>query len=70
MKPRPTKDSKGAPLGDHMRRLLVPKLIDISLEYEVQYWTRAFGVERAALLEAVGAVGPDARAVSRRLGKG
>jgi len=70
MKTRATKDGSDAARGDHMRPLLVPKLIDISQEYEVQYWTRAFGVGRAALLAAVGEVGSDARAVSRRLGKG
>ena len=47
-----------------------PKTIDIRQEYELQYWSRAFGVEREALLEAVAAVGTDARAVSRQLGKG
>jgi hypothetical protein len=44
--------------------------INVELEYELQYWSRAFGVGRAALLAAVAAVGPDARAVSRQLGKG
>ncbi|HEY3800457.1 MAG TPA: DUF3606 domain-containing protein [Caulobacteraceae bacterium] len=57
-------------LGDHMRPLLQPKRIDISQEYEIQYWSRAFGVAREALLAAVSEVGPDARAVSTRLGKG
>jgi hypothetical protein len=50
--------------------LLEPKLIDVGREYEVQYWSRAFGVAREALLTAVDEVGPDARAVSRKLGKG
>jgi hypothetical protein len=58
------------PKGDHVRRVLEPKLIDIEREYEVQYWARAFGVAREALVEAVGEVGPDARAVSRKLGRG
>jgi hypothetical protein len=58
------------PKGDHARRVLEPKLIDIEREYEVQYWARAFGVGREALIQAVGEVGADARAVSRRLGKG
>ena len=70
MKPGATKDGMGAPLGDNLRRVLEPKRIDIGREYEVQYWARAFGVAREALLEAVAEVGPGARAVSRRLGKG
>jgi hypothetical protein len=49
---------------------LAPKRIDIGIEYELQYWTRALGVSRAALIGAVDAVGADARAVSRQLGKG
>jgi hypothetical protein len=57
-------------VGDHMRRVLEPKTIDIGLEYEVQYWARALGVGREALIDAVKSVGNDARAVSRSLGKG
>jgi hypothetical protein len=49
---------------------LPSRSINIGLEYELQYWSRAFGVGREALLEAVRAVGTDARAVSRQLGKG
>ena len=49
---------------------LPPRRINVDLEYELQYWSRAFGVGREALLAAVQAVGPDARAVSRQLGKG
>lgn len=49
---------------------LAPKHIDIELEYELQYWARALGVSRTALVEAVKAVGSDARTVSRQLGKG
>jgi hypothetical protein len=49
---------------------LPPRTINIELEYELQYWSRAFGVGREALLTAVQAVGTDARAVSRQLGKG
>ena len=49
---------------------LAPKQIDIGIEYELQYWSRALCVSRAALIAAVGAVGSDARAVSRQLGKG
>ena len=49
---------------------LPPRTINIELEYELQYWSRAFGVGREALLTAVQAVGTDARAVSRHLGKG
>ncbi len=49
---------------------LEPKRINVAVEYEMQYWARALRVSREDLLAAVGAVGDDARAVSRRLGKG
>ena len=49
---------------------LEPKRIDIGNEYELQYWSRALGVSHAALIAAVTTVGPDARAVSRQLGRG
>jgi hypothetical protein len=49
---------------------LPSRTIKVEQEYELQYWSRAFGVGREALLEAVRAVGTDARAVSRQLGKG
>lgn len=49
---------------------LEPKRIDIAVEYELQYWSRALCVSRAALIAAVAAVGDDARAVSRQLGRG
>jgi hypothetical protein len=49
---------------------LEPRRIDIGNEYDVQYWSRALRVSRAALIAAVTAVGPDARAVSRQLGRG
>lgn len=49
---------------------LRPKQIDISVEYELQYWSRALGVSRDSLVAAVEAVGPDARTVSRELGRG
>ena len=49
---------------------LEPRRIDVGIEYELQYWARALGVNRTALIAAVAAVGPDARAVSRRLGRG
>ena len=49
---------------------LEPKRIDIGNEYELQYWARALRVSRADLIAAVGAVGDDARAVSRQLGRG
>ena len=52
------------------QRPLPTRTINIELEYELQYWSRAFGVGREALLAAVRAVGTDARAVSRQLGKG
>jgi Protein of unknown function (DUF3606) len=65
-----SRDGSGARIGDHKQRLLEPKRIDMSREYEIQYWARAFGVGREALEAAVGVVGNDARAVSRQLGKG
>ena len=49
---------------------LEPKRIDIGVEYELQYWSRALRVSRTDLVDAVKAVGGDARAVSRRLGRG
>jgi hypothetical protein len=70
MKTDRTRTSSGDRVGDHQRRVLDAKQIDIGLEYEVQYWMRALGVGREALTAAVAEVGSDARAVSRRLGKG
>jgi hypothetical protein len=49
---------------------LEPKRINVAVEYELQYWARALRVSREDLVAAVVAVGDDARAVSRRLGKG
>ena len=49
---------------------LEPKRIDIGVEYELQYWSRALRVSRDDLIEAVKSVGADARAVSRALGRG
>ena len=49
---------------------LEPRRIDIGNEYDVQYWSRALRVSRAALIAAVTTAGPDARAVSRQLGRG
>jgi hypothetical protein len=49
---------------------LPSRTINVEMEYELQYWSRAFGVGREALLAAVAVVGPSARAVSRQLGKG
>jgi hypothetical protein len=49
---------------------LEPKLIDIGVEYELQYWSRALRVSRDDLIAAVKSVGSDARAVSRELGRG
>jgi hypothetical protein len=49
---------------------LPARTINVDQEYELQYWSRAFGVGREALLAAVQVVGPSARAVSRQLGKG
>jgi len=64
------RDGSGSRIGDHKQRVLESLRIDISREYEVQYWSRALGVGREALIAAVGVVGPEARAVSRQLGKG
>jgi hypothetical protein len=47
-----------------------PKQINIALEYELQFWSRALRVSRADLVAAVTAVGPSARAVSKELGRG
>jgi hypothetical protein len=49
---------------------LQPKQIDIAKPYDLQYWSRAFGVSQIDLIAAVTAVGSDARAVSRSLGRG
>ena len=49
---------------------LPSRTLNIEQEYELLYWSRAFGVGREALLEAVRKAGTDARAVSRQLGKG
>ncbi|PJK00494.1 DUF3606 domain-containing protein [Lysobacteraceae bacterium NML91-0213] len=43
--------------------------INMSEDYEVQYWTKALGVTRERLQEAVDAVGPTADAVRRHLGQ-
>jgi len=56
---------------DHkLKPVLQPKQIDISVEYELQYWSRALRVNRADLIAAVKAVGANARSVSRELGRG
>jgi hypothetical protein len=44
--------------------------ISLSERWEVDYWTRALGVTKEQLEEAVKAVGNSAAAVRRRLGKG
>lgn len=36
-------------------------------DYEVQYWTKKFGVSREELQKAVDAVGNDASAIEKRL---
>jgi hypothetical protein len=59
-----------AGLGDHLKRVLPPQTINVAVEYELQYWSRALGVGRSELLAAVAEVGDNARAVSRQLGKG
>ena len=60
----------GLGVAEHLKHVLPVKQINIEHEYELQYWSRAFGVGREALLAAVSEVGTEARAVSRRLGKG
>jgi hypothetical protein len=64
------REGPGRGVAEHLKRLLPSKTIDVRQEYELQYWARAFGVGREDLLAAVAAVGSDARAVSRQLGKG
>ena len=64
------RERAGLGVADHLKRVLPVKTINIEMEYELQYWSRALGVGREALLAAVAAVGGDARAVSRQLGKG
>jgi hypothetical protein len=43
------------------------KLISLTEDYEVAYWTERFGVTRAELADAVMAVGHSAEAVERHL---
>lgn len=43
--------------------------INIHEDYEVEYWTKKFGVSRAELEAAVGKAGVSANAVARELGK-
>ena len=64
------RERAGMGVADHLKRVLPVKTINVEVEYELQYWSRALGVGREALLAAVEAVGADARAVSRQLGKG
>jgi hypothetical protein len=64
------RERAGLGVADHLKRVLPVKTINVGVEYELQYWSRALGVGREELLAAVAAVGPDARAVSRQLGKG
>jgi hypothetical protein len=70
MSPPTGRGRPGDGVADHLKRTLPVKTIDIAVEYELQYWCRALGVGRDALLAAVEAVGNDARAVSKHLGKG
>lgn len=42
--------------------------INMNEEYEVQYWTKKFGVTKEKLAEAVRAVGNSAAKVEERLG--
>ena len=43
--------------------------INMSEDYEVQYWTKALGVSADELRAAVNAVGSTSEAVRRHLGK-
>ena len=43
--------------------------INLQEDYEVQYWTKALGVDPDELRKAVEAVGSSAEAVRRQLGK-
>ncbi|MDG9882333.1 DUF3606 domain-containing protein [Pseudomonas putida CSV86] len=43
--------------------------INLSEEWEVQYWTKKFGVTKEKLTEAVKAVGASAEAVQKHLGR-
>jgi hypothetical protein len=43
--------------------------INIHEDYEVEYWTRKFGVSQSELEAAVGKVGVSADAVAKQLGK-
>ncbi|MBB3760787.1 MULTISPECIES: DUF3606 domain-containing protein [Xanthomonas] len=43
--------------------------INVNEDYELQYWTKAFGVSADELRAAVKAVGPTAAAVRKHLGK-
>jgi hypothetical protein len=66
----PPRERAGLGVADHLKRVLPVKTINVGVEYELQYWSRALGVGREELLAAVAAVGGDARAVSKQLGKG
>lgn len=44
--------------------------INLSEEYEVQYWTKKFGVSKEELQRAVKKVGVEADKVGKELGKG
>ncbi len=43
--------------------------INLSESWEVQYWTKKFGVTEQQLRDAVKAVGSSAEAVQKKLGK-
>jgi hypothetical protein len=45
------------------------KLINVNENYEVEYWTKEFGVSKEKLKEAVAAAGTSAAAVREYLGK-
>lgn len=43
--------------------------VNVNEEWELQYWSRKFGVSAEQLRAAVKAVGPSADAVGKHLGK-
>ncbi|WP_194714415.1 DUF3606 domain-containing protein [Noviherbaspirillum soli] len=43
--------------------------VNVNEEWELQYWSKKFGVSAQQLKDAVKAVGPSADAVGKHLGK-
>jgi hypothetical protein len=50
-------------------RRISTRLISMSEEREVRYWTKALGVSREELVEAISKVGNSVDAIRRELGK-